>query len=154
MSKLLWILSLCLATMGLAPSLASTPDTPAEQATADTAAPEPSADQRLVVVWTSGDRQVALKMVFMYTFNAKRLGWWEDVTLLIWGPSAELVANDEELQAQLATMREQGVVLEACKACADQYGVSEKLAALGVDVRYIGKDLSDYIKQGRHVLTF
>ncbi len=26
---------------------------------------------KLVVVWTSGDKEVALKMVFMYTFNAK-----------------------------------------------------------------------------------
>ena len=26
---------------------------------------------KLVVVWTSGDREVALKMVFMYTINSK-----------------------------------------------------------------------------------
>jgi hypothetical protein len=37
---------------------------------------------RLLVVWTSGDREVALKMVFMYTFNAKRLAWWDTVRLL------------------------------------------------------------------------
>ena len=33
----------------------------------------------LIVLWTSGDREVALKMVFMYTFNSKTKGWWEDV---------------------------------------------------------------------------
>ena len=29
----------------------------------------------LVVLWTSGDRDVALKMVFMYTLNSKLKGW-------------------------------------------------------------------------------
>lgn len=40
---------------------------------------------KLVVVWTSGDKEVAMKMVFMYTYNAKKQGWWDDVTLLVWG---------------------------------------------------------------------
>ncbi|RLB28776.1 MAG: DsrE family protein, partial [Deltaproteobacteria bacterium] len=30
----------------------------------------------LVVLWSSGDREVATRMVFMYTLNAKRKGWW------------------------------------------------------------------------------
>jgi len=111
-------------------------------------------EQRLVVVWTSGDRDVALKMVFMYTFNAKRLGWWDDVTLLIWGPSAQLLSNDQELQEYVGRMKELGVHLEACKACADEYGVAEKLEALGVTVRYTGQALTDYLKEGRHVITF
>ena len=31
----------------------------------------------LVVVWSSGDPEVAHKMVFMYTYNAKKNGWWK-----------------------------------------------------------------------------
>ena len=27
-------------------------------------------EDKLVVLWTSGDREVALKMAFMYTFNS------------------------------------------------------------------------------------
>ena len=42
-------------------------------------------DRELVVLWTSGDREVALKMVFMYIFNAKSRGWWEEIRLIIWG---------------------------------------------------------------------
>jgi hypothetical protein len=109
---------------------------------------------RLVVVWTSADKEVALKMVFMYTYNARRLGWWEDVTLIVWGPSARLAAEDEEIQDGLAKMKEVGVDLKACKACADQLGVSDKLEQLGIEVKYIGKDLTNFIKEGRHVLTF
>ncbi len=49
--------------------------------------------EKLVVVWTGGDREVALKMVFMYSFNSKKRGWWNVVTLIVWGPSASLLAE-------------------------------------------------------------
>ena len=35
-------------------------------------------EEKLVILWTSGDREVALKMVFMYTYNAKKYGWWDE----------------------------------------------------------------------------
>ncbi len=113
-------------------------------------------EDKLVVVWTSGDRDVALKMVFMYTYNGSttRFGWWHDITLIIWGPSSKLLSQDKELQEYLFKMKEAGITLEACKACSDMYGVSEKLQELGVDVRYMGQALTDYIKEGRHVITF
>lgn len=101
---------------------------------------------RLMVVWTSGDRDVALKMVFMYAYNAKKNGWWDDVTLVVWGPSSKLLSVDTELQEYIVKMRESGVVLEACKACADMYEVSDKLTSLGVDVKYMGQPLTDALK--------
>ena len=107
----------------------------------------------LVVLWTSGDREVALKMAFMYTLNAKLKGWWEEVILIVWGPSARLLSTDEELQDQIERMKEAGVVLEACKACSDLYGVTPDLEALGIAVKYMGAPLSDYLKEDRAVLA-
>ena len=101
----------------------------------------------LVVLWTSGDREVALKMVFMDTLNAKLQGWWEKVILIVWGPSARLLSQDEELREKIAQMKEAGVVLEACKACADLYGVAPDLEALGIEVKYMGVALSEYLKE-------
>lgn len=111
------------------------------------------ANEKLVVLWTSGDREVALKMVFMYTLNAKKRGWWEDITLVVWGPSAKLLTEDEELQEYLGAIMESGVTVKACKGCSDQYGVSEKLEELGITVLYIGKELTDYMKEGREILS-
>ena len=51
-------------------------------------------------------------------------------------------------------MIESGIVVKARKACSDQHGVSEKLTELGVNVKYMGGELTDYIEEGRHVLTF
>lgn len=111
-------------------------------------------NEKLVVLWTSGDVEVAKKMVFMYTYNAKKYGWWKDISFIIWGPSSKLLSEDTELQDILKKMKEEGIKLEACKACADEYGVSDKLTKLGVDVKYMGTVLTEYIKSEKHVITF
>ena len=45
------------------------------------------------------------------------------------------------------------MVLEACKACTDMYGVSADLEALGIAVKYMGVPLSEYLKEDRAVLA-
>ena len=109
----------------------------------------------LVILWTSGDKEVADNMVFMFTQNAPKYGWWEagKITLLIWGPSADLLAKDEALQKRIGEMKAAGIKIEACKACADKYQVSDKLTQLGVDVKYMGEGLANYIKEGRKILS-
>ena len=111
-------------------------------------------EKTLVVIWSSGDREVALKATFMYTFNAKKQGWLDDVILIVWGPSAKLLSEDDELQEYVKKMMDTGVSVEACKACSDMYGVSDDLVKLGVDVRYMGIPLTSYIKDGAYVISF
>ena len=108
----------------------------------------------LLIVWTSGDPEVAHKMVFMYAYNAQKNGWWDQVTLLVWGPSAMLSSEDEKIQESLKKMKDEGMELLACKGCADQYGVSEKLSELGITVKYTGTYLTDFIKSGKKVISF
>ncbi len=108
---------------------------------------------KLVVLWTSPDREVALKMAFMYTFNAQMYEWWNEVCLIIWGPSARLLSEDAELQNYTKKMLEKGVQVVACKACADSYGVSEQLAGMGIEVKYMGAPLTEMLKSGWTQLT-
>ena len=114
---------------------------------------EKPASEKLVIIWSSADRDVALYMVFMYTSNSKQFGWWDDITLVVWGPSAKLLAEDEMLQVQIKNMIDAGVVVKACKICSDSYDVTYKLENLGIIVKYM-KELTDYIKEGRNILTF
>ena len=109
---------------------------------------------KLAVVWSSGDPEVAHKVCFMYTHNAKLRGWFDEVTLIVWGPSARLLTEDTALQEKIKAMAADGVTLEACLACADSYGVSDKLRALGVDVKYMGVPLSEMLQGDWKVLTF
>lgn len=108
----------------------------------------------LYVLWTSGDREVALKMVFMYTINSKIKGWWTDVTLIVWGPSARLLTEDVDLQEHISRMQHAGVTILACKACADSYGITPELEAMGIEVKYMGQPLTTILKAGKTLITF
>jgi hypothetical protein len=108
---------------------------------------------KLAVLWTSGDPDVAEKMAFMYTYNAKTQGWFDEVVLIIWGPSAKLTAENEMIQDYIKKMQEAGIKIEACLYCAKMYDVDEKLAEMGVDVKGMGVPLSDYLKEGWKTLS-
>lgn len=109
---------------------------------------------RLAVLWTSGDPEVAHNVAFMYAHNAKRVGWFDEVALIVWGPSQRNLVGDKKLQEKIKAMQKDGVVVEACIACAMNYGIVEELKALGISVRGMGLPLTDYLKKGWKVLTF
>jgi len=108
----------------------------------------------LVILWTSDDPLLAERMVLMYAHAAKTADWFEHVTLIIWGPSAKLASEHVLIREKLIAMQEDGVVIEACVACANAYGVTGELKELGFDVKGMGKPLTDYLKSGKKVMTF
>jgi len=109
---------------------------------------------KLAVIWSSSDKGVAMNMVFMYTRNSKLRKWWNDVRLIVWGPSTKLLTEDSELQDQLYDTQKAGVELLACKACCENYGVTKNLEDLGVKVIYMGEPLTEMLKTGWKVITF
>ncbi|MFV0377920.1 MAG: DsrE family protein [Mangrovibacterium sp.] len=109
---------------------------------------------KLAVIWSSADPEVAEKVCFMYTLNAKKQGWFDEVVLIVWGPSAKLLAENEDLQADIKKIMEAGVTVEACIACAKTYGVDQVLSDLDIDVRPMGIPLTNYLKDGWHTLNF
>ena len=113
-----------------------------------------SKKEKLAVLWTSGDRDVAEKSCLMYTHAALRNGWFDEVVLIVWGSSSRLLAEDEALQKKIQAMKDDGVILEACIACSNMLGVTDELKELGIDVKGMGVPLTDYLKSGYHVLTY
>jgi hypothetical protein len=107
----------------------------------------------LYILWTNDNPVTADKMVFMYGINSLLQGWWENVTLIVWGATATLVSENAMIQTRLREALEAGVQVEACKACSDQLGVSEHLIELGVDVKYMGTPLTEILKNGEALLT-
>jgi len=116
--------------------------------------PAETAESRLAVLWTSGDPEVAHRVCLMYGHAAHKQKWFDRVVLIVWGPSARLLAADKDLQAKVKSMMQDGVQVQACVACADSYGVSERLRELGIEVKGMGPPLTDMLKQGWKVLTF
>jgi hypothetical protein len=108
---------------------------------------------KLAVLWTSGDPDVAEKMVFMYTCNAKKQGWFDEVVLIVWGPSAKLLSENKMLQDYIKKMQDAGIKVEACIACAKMYGIDQKLVEMGIDVKGMGGPLTNYLKEGWKTLA-
>ncbi len=108
---------------------------------------------KLAVLWTSDNPDLAEKMVFMYTHNAKCNNWFDEVVLIIWGPSAKLTAENSMIQEYKKKIQDAGVITEACINCAKMYGVDKTLEALGVEVKATGIPLSDYLKSGWSTLS-
>ncbi len=112
-----------------------------------------SEKKHLYVLWTNDNVLTAEKMVFMYTINSLKKGWWEDVTLIIWGATAKLVAENEEIQDLVKQAGDAGVHLTACKACADQLKVTDILEELDIEVIYWGEPLTKILKREETLLT-
>ena len=91
---------------------------------------------KLAVLWTSADPDVAHRVCFMYTQAAKRSGWFNQVQLIVWGPSSKLLSEDKSLQDKVKAMIADGIDVKACKACADSSFISKCVRALA------GTDLS------------
>lgn len=109
---------------------------------------------QLAVVWSSGDPEVAHRVCLMYTHAAKTNHWFHEVRLVVWGPSARLLAADKDLQAKVKAMMADGVNVQACIVCADMYGVTEALRGLGIEVKPMGRPLTDFLQNDYEVLTF
>ena len=110
---------------------------------------------KLMVVWTSADPDVADKICLMYTHAAKKYGWFADVHLVVWGPSQRLLVGDQTIQAKVKAMLEDGVVVEACVACATKLGLVDQIKALGYEVKGMGKPLTEALKDAdTEVITF
>ena len=109
--------------------------------------------EKLNILWTSDNKDTFFNMLALYTVNSKKKAWWEEVNVIIWGASAKLVAENEDVQAKVREMKENGVNVEACKVCSDNLGVTDKLIALGIDVKYMGAPLTEYLKSEEKIIT-
>ncbi len=108
---------------------------------------------KLYILWTNADTGTFDKMVAMYARNSLSREWWDAVTVIIWGSPAKLVAESELVQTKIRELLQVGVKVSACKSCADQFGVTEKLEALGIEVMRWGGELTRILKERETLLT-
>lgn len=108
---------------------------------------------KLNILWITCDKGTIEHMIAMYASNALAKGFWDEVEVIIWGSSAQLVGTDKEVQAQVKRMQEAGVNVKACLSCAENFGVKDQIAALGIDLQYMGEPLTEILKKDKKLLT-
>ena len=95
----------------------------------------------------------SLYMVLMYTKNSLLHGWWENVTVIIWGATAKLAAENAVIQEEIKAARHVGVKFSACVACARELGVVSRLEAQGIEVVPWGSLLTDVLKNNEKLIS-
>ena len=108
---------------------------------------------KLNILWLTDNRDTVFNMLTVYAVNSLKNGWWDEVNVIIWGASAKLVAEDTQVQTEVLEMIRQGVTIEACRDCCENLGVCDDLIRLGIDVKYMGDPLTEYIKHGEKIMT-
>ncbi len=108
---------------------------------------------KLNILWTNDNPDTAHNMVFMYGINSKKKEWWDEVNIIIWGATAKLVAEDEGIQEKIKLALHNGVEINACLACASNFGVVDKLKDLGINVIYYGVPLTEILNSDEKLLT-
>ena len=107
----------------------------------------------LYILWTTDNLIIAEKMILMYGSNSLLKGWWEQVTIIVWGASTQLVSTNSSIQDKIKELLSMGVNVSACKRCADDLGVASQLEDLGIEVKYWGEPLTAVLKSGSKLLT-
>ena len=101
---------------------------------------------KLLVIIATGDKSKALTGL-MYAKNAIKHKWMEEVKIVYFGPSEQLMERDADVAEAVIEVAGMSSSF-ACKAISDRDGLSEAIDRLGVKVEYVGSIISDYIKQG------
>ena len=107
----------------------------------------------LYILWTNADVEVAEKMVFMYGVNSLLKEWWEEVTIILWGPTVKLATENETVKKLISKALDAGVNMSACRSCAEMYGLVGDIEAQNVEVIYWGEPLTDLLKNNEKLLT-
>ncbi|MDC7224692.1 MAG: DsrE family protein, partial [Spirochaetales bacterium] len=93
------------------------------------------------------------KMVCMYSRNALREGWWEGITIIVWGATVQYLATDEKIQQRIKEISAQGVHVSVCRSCAEQLGVTDRIEELGVELKFWGASLTEILQSDRKLIT-
>lgn len=110
---------------------------------------------KLLIVWSSDNIEIAKKSVLLYGSVILPRGYFYEAKIMLWGPSAKLLAESEELQQKVKEVMQTGVQFSVCIVCSDDYGVTDKLTALGIEANHTGVFLTEALKsEDWAVITF
>jgi hypothetical protein len=109
--------------------------------------------EKLNILWTTTNKDTIINMISMYSVNAIKYGWWNEINIIVWGGSAKLINEDKEIQEEVRKMIEVGVNIEGCLACSDKYNATVTLTGLGIDLKYMGEPLTTYLKNDEKIIT-
>lgn len=110
-------------------------------------------NNKVTILWLNDNPRLSHAMVMTYAANSKINDWWEEVEIILWGPTTKYVATDERIQEKLKMVQQVGVKVFACISCASQFGVVDELTSLNIAVEPMSEYLTEIIKNDEKLLT-
>ena len=111
-------------------------------------------DRHLHILWTNADPTTGKLMVMMYAKYSMKNGWWDECTVILWGATTKLMAEDKAMQAEMATLQQEyGIKFVGCITCAKELNVVDELTALGVELEPWGPHLTRLLQTGAPLLS-
>lgn len=108
--------------------------------------------ENLWVVWLSCDKEAASGMALLYLRDCAVKCWFRENNLILWGPTVELVAKNQDAGEEIKLLQSVGVNVVACVSCASLYGVVDKLKAMGIPCLPMGEKLTEILKNNEAVI--
>ena len=110
-------------------------------------------DRHLHIIWTNADPVTSENMVMMYAGNSMRNGWWDRVTVVMWGPTQTLFLENGKIRASVRKAEEAGVEFSACISCSNILGITEDLQNENIETVRWGQKLTLLLQNNKHVIT-
>jgi len=111
--------------------------------------------EKLLIVWSSGEKDVAKKLVLLYGSVMLPRSYWDEATIMVWGPSAKLLSEDKEIQEMVKTVMKTGVKFNTCVVCSDDYGITKQLEDMGIEAIHTGEMMTEALKSDTtKIITF
>ncbi len=113
----------------------------------------PQGSGNTVIVIQSADPDL-IYFGLLFADRASLNQWMDNVKIVFWGPSQKTVAElpeDSEIIGLIKGIIARGgktARIWCCKACADKYGVADKMEQLGMEVFHVGDATSYLLKLG------
>lgn len=98
--------------------------------------------------------EVHKELTLRLALNTLKKKWMEEVRVILWGPTEKLAIENSWFQEQIKLLIDSGLEVYACKASSDEYGVSQQLSEIGVNVDYMGRFTMKMLKEGWNQMTF
>jgi len=109
--------------------------------------------KELLIHWTTDNYDTAMNMVLLYAYNAKKKELWDEITLLVWGASQNLLRDNKNISKKVIELQDVNIRVVACEHCASEQGTKEALEACSIDVFSTGKLLTQWLQSKKSILT-
>ncbi len=109
--------------------------------------------QKVLVIISTENKENALGAL-MFVQNSIKNKRFEDLKLILFGPSEKLASTDQALQSIIADIVSMNGSPVACKAISDMHNIGKELTSLGFKLEYVGDPIGQFINDGYLPMVF